>query len=80
MQDHWAHFGPPVYMAVAAYFKMTKQRKDRPTRSDMPARPERGARPRDAGMQRVTVADMLKDRAALQEFGRDFASVGGRPG
>lgn len=29
MQDHWAHFGPPVYIAVAAYMKLVKPRKKR---------------------------------------------------
>ena len=29
MHEHWAEFGPPVYIAVAAYLGMTKPKQPR---------------------------------------------------
>lgn len=34
MQDHWKHFGPPVYLAVAGYLGLIKERvEDKPSGS-----------------------------------------------
>ena len=54
MQDHWEHFGPPVYIAVAAYLGIVKKRKDAPK-----AAPASSRRVRDPETARQLMQDFM---------------------